>query len=924
MVQFNDNEPIDRVRNVVDIWEHNRKLYPGWLVFPSGQERSELSWRTDEWELPILNVLPGLTPIERLRAIRELIWRKEILLEPITLDLVAAAEQALGDIDCEMHTIEGVNATRDDWGELRESWVVVAFALVTDARLDCDLSLFEQRLDALRPFSNDNPDVEHRIQQESCLWAAYSLDFDKLNSLLDMWVVENCDPAWMLRKAALLTEARRHDESIVMVQDALNSLREDLADGKSIASASRESWALASTLTMNNRQSIYREWDKLTSLKCDARAEIDQVRRALRRTDDQDEAPSFDLGVRQGARVRFSNIRRTRLIAAYRAIRLLEVAGVPPVNSPGRDTAIPMSMASDLLTLAADELVATNPKLSIRLVLRICRYDGDKTLQRVLSRSRLARLTDDATEELAQLCVGVIQHALPLLFATEERFGGISWVERMRVALEVLSRLVLRLPSSMATQALDVGLECYRTDRVAQHVWLGPPLGNLLERAWEVLSKNHRANRALDLLIAPMAGLDNFAPDANCPDPGHFIGANDLPTERTSDNEEQFRAVVDLLIRGLRGNDDTRGRATFRLIPLVIANSLTEEESSGIAFALWQDSDPILHNLSSRNAPLDWVYLMLPEVNEGQAEQSFRTKWLTQVVAIQGQQEEDSSRLLTQVGSAVSGLRKRGRPFLLSNEDEQLVAAHIEALVEMFSSSSISFTLGIHSAMSHVATLSAEITMPEQIAENLFRRVELIIGAPGHPKDSWIGQVSDIRIALAFAVIPGLVKAMPERFETMSLWLRTGLASEDDARPRGAMDALRSWLSASATSMSTPVPDELIREVGAIIASDRRVALADALVVATLVFNVGSERNRDTISPLALQGLSYLAERLDYDNDQNLYGDVHTLRLLCAQLATRIAAYGLEDDATVTKWLNIGRSDPFPETRDVVDSYESR
>ena len=280
MVQFNDNETLDRVRNVVDIWEHNRKLYPGWLIFPSGQERSELSWRTDEWELPILNALPGLTPIERLRAIRELIWRKEILLEPITFDLVAAAEQALGNIDCEMHTIEGVHATRDDWDELREAWVVVAFPLVTDARLDCDLSLFEQRLDALRPFSNDNPDVEHRIQQESCLWAAYSLDFDELNGLLDMWVIENCDPAWMLRIAALLTEARRHDESIVMVQEALNSLREDVADSKSIASASRESWALASTLTMNNRQSIYREWDKLTSLKCDARAEIDQVRRS--------------------------------------------------------------------------------------------------------------------------------------------------------------------------------------------------------------------------------------------------------------------------------------------------------------------------------------------------------------------------------------------------------------------------------------------------------------------------------------------------------------------------------------------------------------------------------------------------------------------------------------------------------------------
>ena len=164
----------------------------------------------------------------------------------------------------------------------------------------------------------------------------------------------------------------------------------------------------------------------------------------MMRTDGQDEAPSFDVGVRRGTRVRFSNLSRSRLIAAYRAIRLLEVAGVPPVNNPGRDTDLPMSMVSDLLTLAADELVTTNPKLSIRLVLRICTYDKDKMLQRVLSRTHLARLPGETVAEIAQLCMGVIKYALPRLFMSDEPPSGISWVERMRVALEVLSRLVLR------------------------------------------------------------------------------------------------------------------------------------------------------------------------------------------------------------------------------------------------------------------------------------------------------------------------------------------------------------------------------------------------------------------------------------------------------------------------------------------------
>ena len=97
----------------------------------------------------------------------------------------------------------------------------------------------------------------------------------------------------------------------------------------------------------------------------------------------------------------------------------------------------------------------------------------------------------------------------------------------------------------------------------------------------------------------------------------------------------------------------------------------------------------------------------------------------------------------------------------------------------------------------------------------------------------------------------------------------------------------------------------------------------EALVCATLVFDRGSESHRDTIRPLVLQGLSYLAEKLEYDAQEDIGGDVHTLRLLCAQLATKLAPQGFGNDAAVAKWLDIGRNDPFPETRNVVMFYES-
>ena len=928
MPTANDVEPRERIREVLKTWAHNRNLYPGWLVYPSGQERFKLSSRTDDWEPPILNSLPDFTPSERLNAVREVIWRREILLEPITLKLEAAAQAVLDVIDCERQTIEGVKATRDDWADIRDAWRTVALALVTVARIDCKIQLFERRLDSLIPFANDGPDVVHRIQQERCLWAVYSMAFDHLNSLLDDWPVENCDPVWALRKAALLTEARRYDESSSLIQSALNSLRKDVKEGKSISSASREGWALASTLTMNNQQMVSREWDKLASQKCDAGAETDYIRRAMMRTTERDEAPSFDLGIRRSNGIRFSNASRSRVIAAYRAIRLPEVTGLPPVNNPKDDSLIPMSMVSDTLKMAAEELVATDaelakPELAVRLLLRICSYDNDKSLQRVLSRTSIAGLSDDSVAALARICIGVIKYALPRLFETGESLGTISWIERMRVALEVLSRLALRLSPDMVDDTLSVGLECYQSDRVPQHPFLASPVRNLLRRSWRSLPKNRRASRVLDLLGAPIVGLDGFAGDANCPDPGEFVNVEDLPSKRTLGKENQYREVVDFLIRGLLSIGEARKRATFRLIPLVISDILTDGEALDVANALWCDSDPVFSNASGPSSPFDWVYLILPELDKGKAEQSFRGKWLTPRSEKDSEGLDYATSMLTQVGAAVSGLRQRDRPFCLSTEDEQHIAVHTEKLVEMFSSSSVRFDFGIMATITHIGSLISEITFPDDIAENLFQRVEFMLGPQTRTRDLLIAPLHNARIALAFALVPGLVKAMPDRIENMSIWLRTGLASEDDARVRGTLSALQFWLSASTNTTLRPVPDDLIREVGVIIASDRRIALADALICATLVFDKGSEEHRDTIGPLALLGLSYLAEKLQYVPDPDSHDGVHTLRLLCAQLATYLARDGFENDATVAKWLEIGRSDLFPEMRNVVLSYET-
>ena len=502
---FDERDEPGRIRKTLKVWKHNRELYPGWLAFPLSEEQERFSWNTNDWEPPILNALPEFAPAEQLHAIRELIWRREILLEPLTPNLEEKAQQVLNSIDCEKYAVNGVVEARSDWTDIREAWRSVGLALITDARTDCKQALFEQRLDALKPFTNDHINVAHRLQHERCLWNIFSLDFDALNQRLDNWNVANCDPMWMLRKAALLTEAGRTDESKSLVRTALSLSRENYTRNSTIENASRESWAMASALTWENRQEFGKRWEGLASLRCDALQEIDILTRRIRGKEERDEAPAFDLGTKRSVGIRISNEKYGRALASFRGLRLLEVAGLPPTNIPSGRYRLSLSLGQkEVLTSASEKLVTIAPDLSIRLVLRVCSDDGDKTLDRVLARNRVATLSEDSAKTLAEICKGVIVYAFPQLNAVGIPPQLNPWVRRIRVALEVLSRLVLRLPSESVATVLELGMDFLRKPTVRGDILLSRSVSNLLGRSWEALPNEQCAHYALRLLTMPL------------------------------------------------------------------------------------------------------------------------------------------------------------------------------------------------------------------------------------------------------------------------------------------------------------------------------------------------------------------------------------------------------------------------------------
>ena len=893
----------ERVRQILDVWAHNRKLYPGWLAAPASV-RQLLSSNTERWTPLILRVLSDFAPVQRLKAIHEMVWRREILLDPISPKLESAAQEVLDLIDCQARTINGVAHTGIEWGDVREAWRAVAIALVTVARHKFDHPVFKQKIEALKDFRNDDPDIAQRIHHERCLWAIYSMDFEALDGLLKDWPTANRDPVWRLRKAAILVETNRIDDAVELFNRALSTIRETPDDGRSVAGPSREGWALWLALALEMRllgeqlanrpdiPSFFRRWRELASLKCDAFSEKQDYANAITTRNEKKEGPPFDLGIQQGPGFRISNDKYSRQVSARRAIRLSEVAGLPP-------SAAHMVVASDILNLAADELAASEPKMAVHLVLRTSNSDGDPLLKRILSRPRVAVMPAALAKTLAHLCNGIIEYALPRISVYGAGERPVFWFERMRVAMEVLSRLVVRLEPYVVEETFNKALQYYRTDSVARDLWLADPVRSLLTRSWEALPEDRRAAHVLDLLSAPIVGMKGFKdPDPRYPDTGDLLQDDFPPSIRTGDNEGRWQEIINLLVRGLRAGGEARNRAALRIVPVAFTEQLTETESSQVARALWSERYTSPSDLPGETSLLDWTFLLLPEPEPGLAERCFRRKWLA---AISAPQENAPSldNILWEVGNAISGLKAHGRSLdLLETERSYLIEvvkqwSDTQVPSHFFPPMESQLRRPTSHAISGLCTVISEIKIPELIGEKLYAKVQAL----------------NENAIPSFGLTAGLVKALPDRFDEIALSMRMGLVSDNVDLAKNATLGLYFWLTTSSVTNSQlqPPPDDLVLEIGVMIATRRKGSLEQALQTAKWIFDEGNKAQRHAVRQLVLQGLDYLSAELRYDREHNQDDniDVPLLRWRSAQLSLSMAKRGLEDAPAVARWLGI-------------------
>ena len=896
----------ESIKDVLAVWEANRRVYPGWLVFPDGEERQTLKSITDQWEKQILSSFHSLTALEQVKAVRELVWRRKILLSPLSTKLESMANSLWKSIDPSNMTIDGVECPVKERTAVWEAWIEVGLYLVTTARLHFDREEFDSRIQILSMYEVEYPDIHHELKHEVCLWESYALNFEGLIELLQGWKTENCDPIWMVRKSALLRELNQDEEADDLVQEALASIK-NIYGHDDVPGTSREGWTLWSTLRTNNRNRVNRRWDELAFLRCDAGLEKEKISRAIVGGGQTKSPPAFDLGFTTST-TSFSGSNWWE--APFRGVLLAERAGLP--------TSV---VGSDILRPAAEKLAHHHSDMAIRLVLRACSSDTDHTLRRVLSRAQVALLPTETASNLIKICRQMIEHALPMLANRRGSLFPDYWVTRIGVAMEALSRLVLRATPEEAERTLDIGLRCFGSTEVRQIYVLYNALMNLLERSWKSIPVERRAGRVLDILGAPLVGLDGFTAvlSERFPDPWDVIHDDEISLTRSEENDVRWGEVINFLVRGLHEGGEARMRASYRIGSFVRRGiSMTESEFSLVAEALWSEKFTGHNDLPRHTSLFDWFFLILPQPDSVNAQDIFRQKWLT---ISDSEESPTTDEILYTVGIALAGLRGREEYFELSEIEQDYVVGIVEQWADIPAAMHTSWRYPrtrdpVYRAVAGLSATLPTIEISESVAGKLFDKCKTLIDQTS---------LREEHRDEVFLLMAGLFKALPGQRDSIVSWMKMGIASQHGDLVRGAILGLRVWLIASIRWDSQLLPpDDLVREVGIIISSRRKVALPQALEVAQWIFDQGDTRYRDLVKDWIIHGLGYLEEELQYSREHELSNveEVPQLRFLCAQLAETMRQRGFENEPTIKRWLELCASDPLPEVRYAVSLPE--
>jgi hypothetical protein len=866
-------------KQLVAEWRAERESYPGWLVAPVG-ERYRLRYDPGADRREVQANTAKASVENQNHFARELVWRYETALLALEPWIEERAEAAI--------TTGREYLSDDERCEL-------ALALLRQARRRRDWEKFDRLASQLDASIAQGRQVE--LIYERALRARDQMDFEALAGLVN--AITGDDPAWSIRRASLLSELgepRRAAETLLAALEDIRSRR--ARDRTSIWLLSREAWAA---------WLMDRSWFELPKDKRRTRTDLDRwpVKYKAADCDPWDQIQHLDYELNEAAKRRIEE--STSILPRFDAGTYQDkstgrrwngggyTTPLQELNALAEKVGLPRQLGHmDVIGLhlvRALEVERERSAINVWLAARSLRKSKDELIDLYFSRIEISRLPLAIVVELSNQLRKAID------YGRKQVAGEINaeWLSQIMHCMELLSRLSVRLEPSEALQIFRWGIALAR-DQMWSHWWLFEPLDHLLTRTLEAVPPALHTEVALEALEFPIPDeKDLKAQPTEWPELSLTLKPAAFAKRK---NDYAWNHRIAALIEHVRtGSPSTRAPATWRLLRLHEAKTLTVDEQSAFASALWSRRAPD-DGLPEDTQLYGHVFLALPEPEPGLASRVFERVVVEFLAA--GSINEFALFSLAESGARSS----HGEKFPLSEAsanrvlnacllwaprqitDDDELFGHIR-----YENDKIERALSRCLASAVLPALRSGNLQDKQV-----QRLTEIVSDKSRP--------STLQAATEFArLAPDL------RAQILSL-VRRGLASGNESTVNSAITAVNRFIEAR-----DEFPAVLATDITSMCAVRREPGLLQALwsarklIVAGLLPTVEQDR--------VIEGLEFLLTETSYENWDSRDPRTRSLSLVrrqCVRLAHVLRMAGREPP-TVVEWLSATASDPVPEVR---------
>ena len=572
------------INEITKTLKKDRSSYPGWLVCPS-IKRFELKSQISSLILSS-RILQALGKDQRAKLLYEVAWRRMV-----TYDVV-------------------------------EPWLVSEFIKLCDPSEPCTLSKKQQLEIALLLLKSsrwiDYSEKEEIVELTSSIlekhgkyWTEASNELAYHQALLardnlDYRNLELCvknlkeaNPIWKLRKASLLAELGRFEEGKVLISEAyrklLSQYRNDQSSIHILSRLAWASWLMRSVYFLSKEEKTEELPVNYRELKCDPWDYLEQVRTKVvddleRQESKKGVEPSFHPGryKDKSNTVTFNNDSHSLLI--YEGI----------TNEVG----IPLRWSNvNLLGNHAKRLCELDDLGNIHrlsLAIRTANSETSDSLNRVLSRVQVARLSESEVSSALRQCEGAIDYWLVLLSADNDKRAYA--IEKLRVFIEALARLSTRANPEKAIKLYQMAISLGKNPHF-RHWWLFKALGDLIDFSQKSIPEAQQHKILEGSLLFPLESEVNAEPHFRWPNP-----VVNHPGVRGSSSNLDRR--IDEIIEKISPLSEQSVVALERLIPLGESDFLTDNEKDKLAVQLWPEHS--CYEELPTTGLLNYVLLKLP------------------------------------------------------------------------------------------------------------------------------------------------------------------------------------------------------------------------------------------------------------------------------------------------------------------------